>query len=255
MYKAAILQSNYIPWKGYFDLIDKVDLFIFGDAVQYTHFDWRNRNRIKTPNGLQWLTVPVGSNIDRRIFEVEIKDGSWQKKHWNMIKANYSKAPYFKQYSAFFEEIYLHGSWTNLSSLNQTLIRRISKELLGSKTEFIDSREINGYGGKQDGIMEMLRTVGADYYLSGPLARNYISEEEFAKRNIELAYIDYGRYPEYPQFYPPFTHQVTILDLLFQVGPSAPSYIWGDGGFAKGGEDVDNGCDSAIELHPLERVF
>jgi len=224
----AILQSNYIPWKGYFDIIHRADLFVFLDHVQYTNRDWRNRNRIKTPNGPQWLSIPVGSSTNRRINEVVIPDKAWQQEHWNAIKIHYAKAAYFHRYASWFEAVYKNTEWTSLSLLNQTLIRHIALELLGCTTRFLDSGELKVRGRKQEGLLEILREVGAKRYLSGPSGRNYISEEDFEKENIRLEYMDYRGYPEYAQFHPPFTHEVTVLDLLFHIGPDAPSYIWGN---------------------------
>jgi hypothetical protein len=227
MKKAAIIQSNYIPWKGYFDVIHDVDLFIFLDDVQYTVRDWRNRNKIKTAQGLRWLTVPVGVDRNRLIHEVEIADDGWNKIHWETLKQNYSKTPYFKLYREFFEQVYLGAKWVNLSELNQYLIKMISRDFLGIKTEFIDSRELHATGSKQDRLIDLLLKSGADYYLSGPAARDYIDEKGFAEAGIELQYKDYSGYPEYPQLYPPFEHGVTILDLLFNCGSSSAEFIWG----------------------------
>ena len=98
MKKVAIIQSNYIPWKGYFDIINDVDLFIFHDDLQYTKGDWRNRNKIKTPQGTIWITIPVGTNTERLICEVEIKDNQWQRKHYNLLKQHYINTPYYKKY-------------------------------------------------------------------------------------------------------------------------------------------------------------
>lgn len=227
MKKAAIIQSNYIPWKGYFDVIHDVDLFIFLDDVQYTVRDWRNRNKIKTAQGLRWLTVPVGADRNRLIHEVEIADDGWNTTHWETLKQNYSKSPYFKLYREFFEQVYLGTKWLNLSELNQYLIKKISRDFLGIETEFVDSRELNAGGSKQDRLIDLLLKTGADYYLSGPAARDYIDEKGFAEAGIELQYKDYSGYPEYPQLYPPFEHGVTILDLLFNCGPSSAEFIWG----------------------------
>lgn len=227
MKKVAIIQSSYIPWKGYFDIIHDVDLFIFYDDRQYTVRDWRNRNKIKTPDGLHWLTIPVGSNRNRLIHEVEMIDDSWGKKHWETLKQNYSKACYFKEYEAFFEHVYLDTNWVNLSELNQYLVKTISKDFLGIKTEFKDSREFNAQGYRLDRILDLLAKADADFYLSGPSAKDYIVEESFVEKGIELQYKDYSGYPEYQQLFPPFEHAVTILDVLFNCGPNAPFYIWG----------------------------
>jgi hypothetical protein len=227
MKKVAIIQSNYIPWKGYFDIIHDVDLFVFLDDVQYTVRDWRNRNRIKTPQGVRWLTVPVGSDRDRLIHEVQIVDDNWAKSHWEMLKQNYSKTPHFKTYKDSLEHFYLDSSWKNLSELNQHLVKMISRDILGIKTEFKDSREFNADGYKLERLLDLLIKTGAEYYLSGPSANDYIDGNRLAEKGIELHYKDYSGYPEYPQLFPPFEHGVTILDLLFHCGPDAPFYIWG----------------------------
>lgn len=134
MTTAVILQSNYIPWKGYFDLIHDADVFIFYDDVQFTVRDWRTRNRIKTPQGLQWLSVPAGSDRNRLICEVALTDPTWQARHWQTIEQNYRKCPYFDRYRPTFEALYLDRRWDNLSELNQTFIRVIAGELLGIRT-------------------------------------------------------------------------------------------------------------------------
>jgi hypothetical protein len=227
MTKVAIIQSNYIPWKGYFDIIHDVDLFIFLDDVQFTARDWRNRNKIKTPHGLHWLTIPVGCSRERLIHEVQILDDNWEKCHWETIRHNYSKAPYFKLYKDYFEYVYLDIKWINLSELNQYIIKMISKDLLGITTEFEDSREFNAHGHKLDRLLDILVKTGAEYYISGPSARDYIEENRLTELGIQLHYKDYTGYPEYSQLFPPFEHGVTILDLLFNSGPDAPFFIWG----------------------------
>jgi len=225
--KVAIIQSNYIPWKGYFDIIHDVDQFIFYDDVQYTKNDWRNRNKIKSRNGLHWLTIPVGSHNEKLIYEVEIKNSSWTKKHWETIKQSYSKAPYFNDYKDFFESFYLGAELTNLSELNQYLIKTISKDFLGISTDFKDSREFQPEGQKLSRLIDLLKKVEADLYISGPTAKNYIDENSFKNAGIELVFKDYSRYPEYSQQFPPFEHEVSILDILFNCGRQAPEYIWG----------------------------
>lgn len=227
MKTVAVLQSNYIPWKGYFDIIHDVDLFIFYDDVQFTKNDWRNRNKLKGTAEPQWLTVPVGSRLDRLICEVEITDNRWQKKHWQTIEQFYAKAPYFSLYRDFFADVYLDKHWDNLSELNHYLITHIAADFLGITTAWSDSRQFSCPGTRQDRLLSLLRQAEADRYVSGPAARDYIEETAFQSAGIELIYKDYGGYPEYPQFYPPFSHQVSILDLLFQTGPDAPYFIWG----------------------------
>ena len=222
----AVLQSNYIPWKGYFDLVHDVDLFVFYDDLQITKNDWRNRNKLKSRKGVEWISIPIGTDINRLICEVEINQ-SWQIKHWKTINQNYCKAPFYDMYKDFLEDVYLHRRWTNLSELNQYLIRIISTKYLGIKTKFRDSREYNLSGKKQDRLLELLIKVNAERYISGPAAKAYINPLCFVDSGIDLVWKDYSGYPEYSQFYPPFEHGVSILDLLFNVGPYAPWYIWG----------------------------
>lgn len=225
--RVAVLQSNYIPWKGYFDIIHDVDLFIFYDDLQYTKQDWRNRNRIKTPRGLEWLTIPVGPRLDRLICEVEIKDPSWAAAHWHRLRQHYRRAPHFPDFEPFLEHVYLESRWRNLSELNQSLIRTIARQFLGIGTEIRDSREYAPCGRRQDRLIDLLQRAQTSCYVSGPAAKRYIDPQRFAELGIELIWKDYSGYPEYPQLHPPFAHEVTILDVLFHLGPAASEYIWG----------------------------
>lgn len=223
----AVLQSNYLPWKGYFDIIHDVELFIFYDDVQYTKNDWRNRNRVKSANGAEWITIPAGNDTDRLICDVEIKDSHWQAKHWKTIQQCYGRCPHFARYASFFENVYLGRQWTNLSELNQELIRRIAREFLGITADFKDSREYASSGRKLDRLLDLVTRTGAARYVSGPAAQDYIDPSVFAAKGIELVWKDYSGYPEAPQRFPPFRHDVSIIDLLFNVGPEAHWYIWG----------------------------
>jgi hypothetical protein len=224
--RVAILQSNYIPWKGYFDIIHDVDEFIFLDDVQYTKHDWRNRNRIKTPSGPAWLTIPAGQSQSRLICDVELPATDWPRRHWKRLEACYSTAPHFQTYRPYLEEIYLRGAWLRLSDFNQHLIRTIA-QWLGIAARFRDSRELQLRARKQDRVLEILEQVHADVYVSGPAARGYLQPQRFADARIELRWKDYAGYPEYPQLHPPFVHEVTVLDLLFHTGPEAAYYVWG----------------------------
>lgn len=226
-HKVAIIQSSYIPWKGYFDIIHDVDEFIFLDDVQFTTRDWRSRNRIKTTNGTQWLSVPAGGHISPLICEVTLKDPGWQKKHWKTLCQNYTRAPFFRQYAPFFEELYLGQAWTNLSEMNQAMTQRIARELLGIHTAFTDARTYSAQGTKLDRVINLLQLSGATSYLSGPLAADYLDPPKFEALGIALQLKDYSDYPEYPQLYPPFEHTVSVIDLIFNTGPHAPEYTWG----------------------------
>ncbi len=219
------MQSNYIPWKGYFDIINMVDLFVFWDDVQYTTRDWRSRNRIKVTDGAIWLTVPCGHSRDRLICETELKDHGWQKKHWTTICQSYAKASFFKDYAHIFEDFYLNHEWQNLSDMNQYLIKKIAGEILNITTEFDDSRRYNLTRKKGKRIMELLKKAGATDYLSGPRAKDYLNPRDFDKEGINLTWMDYSGYPEYRQLYPPFVHEVSIIDLIFNEGPNARNFL------------------------------
>jgi len=227
MTKVAVIQSNYIPWKGYFDIIHDVDLFIFYDDVQYTKNDWRNRNQIKTRHGLHWLTIPVGSHTNKLIYQIELTESQWREKHWTTIQQSYARAQYLNQYLDFFQEVYQDSKWKNLSAFNQFLIKSICTEFLHIKTEFRDSREYSPKGQKLERLLDLLRQAGATHYVSGPSAKGYIDKQLFTESGIELTYKDYSGYPEYPQLFPPFEHQVSIIDVLLTCGPQASYYVWG----------------------------
>jgi WbqC-like protein family len=225
--RVAVLQSNYIPWKGYFDIIRDADLFVFYDDLQFTKNDWRNRNQVKAVRGCEWISVPVGDSIDRLICDVEITDSTWQAKHWRTLQQNYSRSPHFGRYREYFEHVYLGRRWTNLSELNHSLIRHIAKEFLGINTAFADSRDYQVSGQKLDRLFDLVVKSGAKSYISGPSARDYMVPERFERAGIELVWKDYSGYPSYPQRFPPFEHKVSVVDLLFNVGPESPYYIWG----------------------------
>jgi hypothetical protein len=222
----AVLQSNYIPWKGYFDIIRDVDLFVFYDDVQFTKNDWRNRNRIKTPAGTAWLTVPVGQDIGRRICDVQIPDVRWAKVHWKTLSQNYARAPHFRDHRELFEEVYLGREWKSLSELNRYLIERISAAL-GIAARFADSRDYALEGQASERLLLLLRKTGASTYVSGPSARDYLDEAAFREAGVKVVYKSYEGYPEHPQLHPPFEHRVSIVDLMFNTGARAPEYIWG----------------------------
>ena len=177
MKKIAILQSNYIPWKGYFDLINMVDEFIFYDEVQYTKNDWRNRNKIKTPQGIQWLTIPVRQeSLDQKIKDTKISDKKWNIKHWRTISQNYSKAKYFKEYKDIFEELYLTCDEEYLSQINYKFITTIN-EILEIKTKLRWSSEFELVDGQTEKLLGICKDCNADIYLSGPAAKDYFNEE------------------------------------------------------------------------------
>ena len=225
MKKIAILQSNYIPWKGYFDLINMVDEFIFYDEVQYTKNDWRNRNKIKTPQGIQWLTIPVRQeSLEQKIKDTKISDKKWNIKHWRTISQNYSKSKYFKDYKDIFEELYLKCDEEYLSQINYKFITTIN-EILEIKTKLRWSSEFELVDGQTEKLLGICKDCNADIYLSGPAAKDYFNEDLAKQENIKVEWMDYSGYKEYEQLNSPFEHGVSILDLIFNQGANAKEFM------------------------------
>jgi hypothetical protein len=224
--KVAIVQSNYIPWKGYFDLINLVDEFILLDDVQYTRRDWRNRNQIKTKNGLMWLTIPVkvDGKIPQRICETVISDSGWNRNHWKSIIHHYTRAKYFRDYKEVLEELYLGSDEILLSHINHRFLKAIC-EILDIKTKLSWSMDYGLFDGKTERLVNLCKKAEATEYLSGPAAKAYLNEELFRQEGITVRYMDYSGYSEYNQLYPPFEHQVSILDLIVSEGPNAAKYM------------------------------
>ena len=226
MKKVAILQSNYIPWKGYFDFIASVDEFIIFDEMQFTKRDWRNRNLIKTPVGRQWLTVPVKTKdkFHQKICETEIDGIDWKKKHLDAIKQNYSRANFFKELYQLIEPIYSQTNHLLLSHLNLDLIQSICG-YLKINTKISSSSNFSFPDEKTDRLVSLCKASGANIYLSGPSALNYLEESKFVDANIELQWFDYKKYPSYPQLWGDFEHEVSILDLLFNCGENSVNFL------------------------------
>jgi hypothetical protein len=222
----AILQSNYIPWKGYFDMIAAVDEFILYDDMQYTRRDWRNRNQIKTPQGQQWITVPVkvkGKYL-QTIRETEIDGADWAEVHWKALSQNYRRAPHFDEVAAIFEPLYRQRQYTHLSVLNREFIDAVCG-YLGITTKISNSWDYALIDGKTERLADLCAQADGTEYISGPAAKDYIEEHLFTKRGIKLSWFDYAGYTEYPQLWGDFTHGVTVLDLLFNCGKDAPRYM------------------------------
>lgn len=226
MKKIAISQSNYIPWKGYFDMIAAVDEFILYDDMQYTRRDWRNRNKIKTPQGVQWLTVPVRvkGKYSQKIKDTEIDGSNWASAHWKSLTQNYRRAPYFKEIESWLEPLYLDEPCTHISQLNCRFIQAIC-DYLNIKTIISNSWDYTLVEGKTERLADLCAQVGGTEYISGPAAKDYIEMNDFTDRGIKLTWFDYSGYPEYPQLWGEFVHGVTILDLLFNCGKDASHYM------------------------------
>lgn len=226
MKKIIITQSNYIPWKGYFDSINIADEFILYDDMQFTRRDWRNRNQIKTRDGIKWLSIPVEvkGKYYQKINETKISEPDWAEKHWNTILHNYSKAKYFNEYKKLFEELYLNNKEEYLSKVNYNFLKTVC-EILGIKTKMIWSEEFNLLEEKTERLVDICKKRGATDYYSGPAAKAYMNEELFEKENIKVHYFDYSGYPEYNQLHGEFTHEVSIIDLIFNEGPNSTKFM------------------------------
>lgn len=223
--KVAILQSNYIPWKGYFDVINSCDAFILYDDMQYTKNDWRNRNKIQTNQGIKWLTIPVRQErLGQCINETKISDPRWSRKHWATITHNYSKAEYFNVYKDLFEDLYLNMQEEFLSEVNYKFIVAINK-IIGIDTVLMTSSEFKLTQGKSERLLDICKTLDANVYLSGPAAMGYLDVQLFQQEGVDVVWMNYDNYPVYKQLQQPFEHGVSILDLIFNEGPESKNYL------------------------------
>lgn len=222
--KVGIIQSNFLPWRGYFDFIREVDIFVIEDDLQYTKGDWRNRNKIKTPRGAEWITVPVSyKHTAQLILDTAIDyDQPWAKKILNRIRESYRTAPCFEPYFSELSEL-LQRPYASISELNVALIYWVCAHL-EIHTPFKFSQEYTPQGTKTERVLDILRKMNATIYLSGPAGRNYILPELFEQAGIQLEYKQYN-YPAYEQLYPPFDQAVSVLDLLFMKGSDAKHYL------------------------------
>ena len=223
----ASIQPCYLPWRGYFHVIQQSDIFVFADNLQYNKQNWRNRNRIKTVNGPIWLTVPIQRQSSRgraNINEVMIDNSrQWGLGHWDMICQAYHRAPFFEKYQAFFKEM-LFRQWEKLDDLVICLTEYICN-LLKIKVQFVRASDIDVQGRKMDYLVDMCRKLDATHYLSGPSAKSYIEEEKLKDIGVTLQYQNYN-YPTYPQLHGQFADHMSIIDLLFNCGDQAPCHIW-----------------------------
>ena len=225
--KVAISQSNYIPWKGYFDSIACVDEFVLYDDMQYTKRDWRNRNKVKTEQGLKWMTIPVevkGKYL-QKINETLISDKNWNKNHLNILKSHYSKAKCYHEVIDFIESLYRSATQETISEINFHFITKICNYLnIKTKISFSSDYTLLEEG-KTERLVDLCSQLNASEYFSGPAAKNYMEESLFNEKGIEVFYFDYSNYPEYEQINGAFEHGVTILDLIFSKGKNAINFI------------------------------
>ena len=223
--RVLITQSNYIPWKGYFDLINSADEFIIYDEMQYTKNDWRNRNKIKTPAGTQWLTIPVRQiRLAQKIKDTKVAESSWNRKHLETIKQFYSKTRYYKKCLPLVEEWYLTCNYQFISDVNYHFMCAINA-FLGISTKITWSQDYGLSEGKTERLVDLVKKARGNEYITGPSAMNYLQAELFEINSIKLSVMDYSAYCEYEQLYPPFQHGVSIIDLVFNTGDEAARYL------------------------------
>ncbi len=227
--KVAILQSNYIPWRGYFDLIASVDEFIVYDDMQYTKNDWRSRNRIRTPHGTQWITIPVRrTKLEQRIRDTQIMDRRWAPRHWRTLSQAYARAPHLQFGSELLAGLYTEAaSLDYLSEINLLFLKAIC-DSLGIHTRITCSSDYayDPVADRTTRLVQLLQATNATSYLSGPAAQQYLDQEQMSAAGIALEWMNYNNYLPYPQVHgEPFEPAVSIIDLLFNVGPAASRYV------------------------------
>jgi hypothetical protein len=227
--RVAAIQSNYVPWKGYFDIINDADIFVFYDEVQYTKNSWRNRNKIYTPNGLQWLTIPIpAKSVKLKISEVVFENNEWMKLHHKTLSLGYANAPHFEQLKKIIDQLYLGQPWTRLADVNRFFTKLVC-EILSIKTKIVDSKDFQLTDGRIERLLELLIHLKATNYISGPSGKDYLDEhaDRFLAHGIQLEYKDYEGYPAYPQMTEPYESQVSILDMFANLPlDQIPQYIW-----------------------------
>lgn len=217
----GILQPGYLPWLGFFEQLYRSDIFVIYDDVQYDKNGWRNRNRIKTPNGIQWLTVPVLLKGDSKslIRDVKINNQErWRKKHCQSIKTNYSKSKFYNHYFYLFEKVY-SKEWNFLIDLDMELIYVLC-DLLGLKRKIVYSSDLGVQGDKNERLIKICKKFGASIFYEGYAGKDYIDKKVFIESGIEVKFQDY-RHPEYNQLYGDFVPYLSVIDLLFNEGDSS----------------------------------
>ncbi|MAJ05360.1 MAG: hypothetical protein CBC44_002540 [Flavobacteriales bacterium TMED84] len=224
--KIFISQSNYIPWKGYFNSISNTNIFVVFDEMQYTKRDWRNRNLIKTPNGLKWLTIPVEvkGKYFQKINETKVSDKKWNKSHIGLIKQNYSKAKCYKETIDWVEDLYMNCNFEYLSEINLYFIQEINK-YLNINTEIRFSKDFDLHEDRNQRIINICKDLNATDYYSGPAAKFYMDEELFRNNNLKVHYFDYTNFEKYDQLHSDFEHAVSIFDLILNEGDDSVNYF------------------------------
>ena len=220
----AVHQPQYLPWLGYFDKICRANVFCYLDCVQYKKNDWQNRNRIKTAQGWQWLTVPVRFQFPEKINEVKINQSvNWRKKHLQAIMTNYRRSTYFDQYIELFESIYA-TDWESIAELNIYAIESLKSALGLGRKSAIRSSQLQLREDPTDRLIDICKALKADTYLSGQDGIKYMDLERFQENGIEVIIQDF-KHPVYPQIFGGFESNMSIVDILFNCGPESLDII------------------------------
>lgn len=230
MKTVVIVQSNYIPWRGYFAMISRADELILLDSVQYTKNDWRNRNIIKTPSGPQWLTIPVVRCFPQTIDQARIAGAGWAERHIRVIEHNYRRARAFDETSSWlFPSLRKAAGFPLLTEVNACLIAEFCRRLGITRTirrcTDIVSRDALANMEPTERVIQLCASAGATHYLTGPTAKDYLLLDKFEQAGIEVQWMDYGRLPQYRQCWDGFEPRVSVIDLLLNCGSSAPEFL------------------------------
>ena len=212
-------QPVYLPWLGLFHKISLADEFVSYDQVQYVPYEWQNRNRVKTPSGPVWLTVPVmrKEHFGRRIVDIEIDNSRpWPRKHWRTIEMAYGRAPHFARYADFLDETYNRRTWLTLAELNDHLLRW-SLATLGIDIPIVSAGEFDFKGTKSDRILDMCQVLGSDVFIFGGEGDKYADVPSFERAGVRPVFQTYN-HPVYPQLHGTFVSHLSVIDLLANCG-------------------------------------
>lgn len=222
----AIHQPQFMPWLGYFDKMDQVDAFVLLDNVQYKKNEFQNRNRIKTPQGPQWLTVPVSYQFPALINEVTVRTGDpWRRKHVQTLVANYAKAPYWTDYAESLQTLYA-DELASLAAINRASVAWLQREL-GIETPLVVASEMDLSEEPTQRLLDICKALGASRYLAGVDGRKYMELNRFKEAGIEVVFQDF-EHPNYAQLHGEFTSHLSALDLLLNCGPESGKIVRGN---------------------------
>jgi WbqC-like protein family. len=222
----TIHQPQYLPWLGYIDKIDKADVLVILDNVQFKKNEWQNRNRIKTAQGCQWITVPVLYRFPEKINEVRINNReNWGRKHLQALITNYSKSIYFDNYKDFFEDIF-NRSWERLVDINVAIIKFLISAL-DLKTKLVMASDLKLREEPTERLIDICKTLNGNKYLAGKDGNIYMNLELFEKEGIEVIFQDF-KHPVYNQLFGNFEPYMSAVDLLFNCGDNSLEILRGN---------------------------